>query len=90
MTSSAASASSAAPSESGTFSMSAPSCSRSYVLPCCGGPGSTSRRTPSSPARSSVAIVRYGLHEESTPRYSKRPPDATRTVVVRFCQPQFL
>ncbi len=48
------------------------------------------RRTPSSPACSSAAAVRYGLQEESTPRYSKRPPDATRTVVVRFCQPQFL
>jgi hypothetical protein len=45
---------------------------------------------PSRPATSSAAVVRYGLEEESTPRYSNRPPDATRTVVVRFCQPQFL
>jgi hypothetical protein len=45
---------------------------------------------PSRPAVRSAATVRYGLQDESTPRYSKRPPDATRTVQVRFCQPQFL
>ena len=56
----------------------------------CGSPGSISLRMPSRPATSSEATVRYGLHEESTPRYSKRPPLATRTVQVRFCQPQFL
>jgi hypothetical protein len=45
---------------------------------------------PSRPATRRAATLRNGLQEESTPRYSKRPPDATRTVHVRFCQPQFL
>ena len=60
------------------------------MLPSCGGPGSRSRLIPSRPARRIAATVRYGLQDESTPRYSNRPPQATRTVQVRFCQPQFL
>ncbi len=60
------------------------------MLALWGSPGSSSRLMPSSPATSRAATVRYGLHDESTPRYSKRPPEATRTVQVRFCQPQFL
>ena len=60
------------------------------MLASWGGPGSLFLRIPSSPATSSAATLRYGLQDESTPRYSKRPPVATRTVQVRFCQPQFL